>query len=266
MQYVPRLCGIGLAVCLTVLAASNAPAQVSGQIDLQPPGGREFVLDKAEILTEADEQKIREIADRLLTEKAAPIVVVTIESKAQHGGAGLRIETFARLLFDQWGIGPATLGDDPWNYGMLLLVSEQDREARIELGAGWKRDKDAVAQQIMDDLIIPHAKRGQLSQGIVAGVEGLDRMARDLQLPTRPRPTWHYVVGAIFVGLAIFTIVSLIRRGSSGWAWLMWAAIFAGVGAFLYHMATSSSSGGGGYSGGSFGGGFSGGGGASGSW
>lgn len=249
------------------LAPQSAWAQLPGQIALERPGDRQFVVDKANLISEADEQKIREIADRLLTDKAAPIIVVTIESKSQYGGEGLRIETFARLLFDQWGVGPANLGENPWNYGMLLLVSQQDREARIELGAGWKREKDAVAQRIMDDLIIPRFKRGQFSEGIVAGVEGLDRMARELQLPTRPRPTWHYLAGAVFVGLMIFTAVSLYRRGASGWAWLMWAGIFAVVGTVLYHLATSrSSGGGGGFSGGSFGGGFSGGGGASGSW
>lgn len=249
-----------------MLATASAMAQLPGRIELQPPGDRQFVLDKADIIEEVDEQKIREIADRLLTDKAAPIVVVTIESMAQHGGEGLRIESFARLLFDQWGVGPATLGDASWNHGMLLLVSQQDRQARIELGAGWKREKDAVAQQIMDQQIIPRFRSGEYSEGILAGVVGLDRMARELQLPTRPRPTWHYVAGAVFLALMIFTVVSLIRRGSSGWAWLMWTAIFAGIGAVLYHMATSNSSGSGGYSGGSFGGGFSGGGGASGSW
>lgn len=264
--FVARSGWLRIAIFALALVPVTAPAQVSGRIDLQRPGDREFVLDKAELIDAADEQKIREIADRLLTDKAAPIVVVTIESMAAHGGSGLRIETFARLLFDQWGVGPAQLGETPWNHGMLLLVSEQDRKARIELGAGWKREKDAVAQQIMDELIVPRFRNGEFSAGIVAGVEGLDRMARDLQMPTRPRPTWHYVVAAIFFGLAIFTAVSLYRRGSSGWAWLIWAAIFAGVGAVLYQMASDRSSGGGGFSGGSFGGGFSGGGGATGSW
>ena len=242
-------------------------AQNPGQIDIKRPGDREFVLDTASLITDADEQKIKQLADRLLTDKAAPIIVVSVESMARHGGAGMRIETFARLLFDQWGIGPAQLGKTQWNYGMLLLVSKGDRQARIELGAGWKREKDAVAQQIMDDLIIPRFKSGDFSGGIVGGVEGLDKMARDLQLPSRPRPASHYIIGAIFFGLLVFTVISLIRRGASGWAWLFWAALFGIVGAILYHMATSSgSSGDGGYSGGSFGGGFSGGGGASGSW
>jgi len=239
-----------------------------GNIDLQPPGPHEFILDKAGLVTEPDKQKIKQLGDKLLKDKAAPIIVVTIDSMSQYGGSGLRIETFARLLFDQWGIGPAKLGKTPWNYGILLLVSKGDRQARIELGAGWRRDKDVLAEKIMEEQIIPRFKQGDYSGGIVAGVESLDKMARDLQLPSRPHSSSEYIIPAVMIGLAVFTIVSLIRRGSSGWAWLFWAGLLGVVGAILYDMARSSShnSGGGGFSGGSFGGGFSGGGGASGSW
>jgi uncharacterized protein len=73
---------------------------------------------------------------------------------------------------------------------------------------------------------------------------------------------------AVAIGLMIFTVVSLIRRGASGWAWLMWGAVFSIIGYLLYSFLRSSmsSGGGGGFSGGSFGGGYSGGGGATGSW
>ncbi len=256
-----------LAVVLALGLSGRAEAQQSNLISLDPPGDREFILDNADMISAEDEAKIKQIADQLLTDKAVPIVVVTIDSMAQYGGAGMRIETFARLLFDQWGIGYEKVGDVPWNYGMLFLISKQDRKARIELGADWKHDKDAEAQRIMDEMIIPEFKSGDFSGGILAGVEGLDKIGRGLEIPQQPRPMWHYVAAVVFVGLAIFTAVSLFRRGASGWAWLFWGALFAGVGALLYHMATSSSSsGGGGFSGGSFGGGFSGGGGASGSW
>lgn len=260
----------GLSLLLIVLSGLVFSPQVQAQqdklISLDPPGERDFILDKADMISAEDEAKIKQIADQLLTDKAAPIVVVTIDSMSRYGGRGMRIETYARLLFDQWGIGYEKVGDVPWNYGMLFLISKQDRKARIELGAGWKHDKDAEAQRIMDEMIIPKFKDGDFSGGILAGVEGLDKIGRGLEIPQQPRPMWHYVAAVAFVGLAIFTVISLIRRGASGWAWLMWAAVFAGVGAILYHMATSSSSSGGGFSGGSFGGGFSGGGGASGSW
>ena len=117
----------------------------------------------------------------------------------------------------------------------------------------------------MDEHIIFHFKQGRFAEGIVAGVEALDQMGRKLKLPTRPRPWWHYALVVGCIGLAIFTIVSLIRRGASGWAWIFWGVVFAFVGTILYQLVTSRGSGGG-FSGGSFGGGSSGGGGATGSW
>ena len=256
------------AVLLPVAATAQPPLPAERfQIDLPRPGEREFVRDQAGMIDDADEKAIRETADKLLTDKATPIIVVTIDSMSAHGGGGLRIETFARLLFDQWGIGHAKLGKTNWNTGILLVVSKNDRQARIELGAGWRRDKDAQCQQIMDELIIPRFKRGEFSAGIAAGVDALDKMARDLELPKQPRPLWHYALMGGALALFVFTVVSLIRRGASGWAWLFWGVVFSVIGAVLYHVISNSgSSSGGGFSGGSFGGGFSGGGGASGSW
>lgn len=245
-------------------AASGTP----GQIKIERPGERDFVVDLADLLPSPDEQRIREIATKLLNDKATPIIVVTIESMAKYGGAGMRIETFARLLFDQWRVGQEKLGGQLWNTGILLLVSKDDRRARIELGAYWKHEQDALAQQIMAEQIVPRFRQGNYSGGIVAGVESLDKMARGLQLPKPPTPWWQPLVVVGAIGLAIFTAVSLVRRGSSGWAWLLWGVVFSIIGYLLYSLLTNAgrSSGGGGFSGGSFGGGFSGGGGATGSW
>ena len=235
------------------------------EITLERPGEREFVRDLAGMLSPEAKEQIVKLCDQLLTDKATPIIVVTIDSMANHGGEGMQIEAFSTILFNQWQIGQAKLNDEVWNTGILLLVSKEDRKARIELGGGWGRREDGLCRQIMDEQIIPHFKQGDYSAGIVAGVESLDKMARKLELPSRPVPWWHYalIVGAI--GLAIFTAVSLYRRGSSGWAWLMWGVVFAVVGTILYQMMNNRSSSGG-FGGGSFGGGSSGGGGASGSW
>jgi uncharacterized protein len=184
---------------------------------------------------------------------------------ARHGGANMRIETFANLLFDQWGIGYEKVNNQTWNTGILLLMSESDRKARIQLGAGWAHEKNELCQQIMDEQIIPRFKQGDFSAGIVAGVEALDAMARDKELPAPPIDWKKVAIVVVFIALAIFTIVSLIRRGSSGWAWLLWGVVFSVVGYMLYSMLTNRG-GGGGFGGGSFGGGFSGGGGATGSW
>ena len=258
---VPARTAIAL-VCLTIWAPV---AMGEGIIKSLPrPGDREFVRDLARMLSPEDTQEIKKLCDELLTAKATPIIVVTIRSMADHGGRGMRIETFSRLLFDQWQVGIAKVNGKSWNTGILLLVSEGDRKARIELGAGWKRGKDELCSQIMEELIIPEFKAGDFSAGIVVGVKALDKMARDLKIPKRARPMWHYLLILGAIGLAIFTGVSLYKRGASGWAWLFWGAVFTVVGLLLYNLLRSSSSDG--FGGGAFGGGSSGGGGATGSW
>jgi uncharacterized protein len=263
-----------LFILVVAICAPTAAADL--RIDLDPPGPREFILDEAGKIDPATQDHLRQACDKLLTDKAVPIIIVTINSMAEHGGAGMRIETFARLLFDQWQVGIAKLGKQSWNTGILVLVSVDDRKARIELGAGWGREKDHICQQIMDERMVPMFKRGDFGGGISAGVEALEAMARAKHLPavrTAPRPWWHTALVAGVIGLGIFTVVSMIRRGAGGWAWLFWGALFSILGFLLHKLLTSSSSDGfgggsfgGGFGGGSFGGGSSGGGGATGSW
>ena len=251
---------------VAVLCCMVASSVVAQDVALERPADLEFVRDNAGMIDEADSQHIREICRNLLAEKATPIIVVTIDSMAKHGGKGQSIEKFATQLFDRWQIGHARLGKTEWNTGILLLISKGDRKARIELGAGWGRSENVLCQSIMDDHIIYHFKQGNFSTGIVAGVEALDKMGRKLTIPSQPRPWWHYaaVVGAI--GLGVFTIVSLQRSGANGWAWLFWGVVFSIIGLVLYNMLTSSSNSSSGGFGSSYGGGSSGGGGATGSW
>ena len=252
-------------------------------ISLDPPGPREFVRDQAHLITEKDQAEIKKIADRLLTQKATPIIVVTMNSMSDYVKYNMRIEAFAQFLFDQWNIGAGKIHGQDWNTGILLLVSKGDRKARIELGANWKHDHDRQTDQIMEQIIIPHFKKGDYSGGILAGVKALDQMARGLTLPagapgrpgaglagkslSEPSPLMIIIMAAM-AGVAIFTIVSLVRSGAHGWGWLLWAGVFALLGMVIYTLMTNSGGGGGGgdYSGGSFGGGSSGGGGSTGSW
>lgn len=266
------------AVLLALAMGRPSPAQLPAElqtIDLERPEPRQFVADHADLIAAEDEAQIQQIADSLLTDMAVPIIVVTINAMADHGGAGMRIETFAHFLFDQWEIGHVRLSDQEyWNRGILLLVSKNDRRARIQYGAGWDEVPNAnrMAQDIMDNQIIPRFKKGDFSAGIVAGVTALDAMARGEPQPRKPLEWWQGALLAGGAALLIFTVISLIRSGTGGWGWLLWAAVFSVLGFLLYQFLTSSSRhgggsfGGGGFSGGSFGGGFSGGGGATGSW
>jgi uncharacterized protein len=263
---------------LALACALPAAAQYQSVQYPPKPGEREFISDNTSetLLTPAQADELRKELDQLLTEKAIPIIVVTIDSMAKYNASGMQIETYARMLFDNWGIGHKQIEvrgrgvgrkrTMDWNKGILLLISVGDQKARIELGDDFGRTKDAQCSQIMQTHIIPFFKRNDYSGGIMAGVRALIQMARDETIEAPPRPMWHYLVIAGAICLAIFTFTSLARRGSSGWAWLFWGVVFSIVGALLYHMLTSRGGRSGGFSGGSFGGGFSGGGGATGSW
>ena len=86
-------------------------------ISLDRPGEREFVRDEAHLLNDRDKEEIKKIADKLLTDKATPLLVITINSMAAHTDFDMRIEAFAHVLFDQWGIGVAKLNGEVWNTG-----------------------------------------------------------------------------------------------------------------------------------------------------
>lgn len=261
---------IPLSLFVLLLLSIHGAYGQENPIALERPGDRDFVVDLAGIIDDGDEAQIRQLADKLLTDTAIPIIVVTIPSMAHYTNQAMSIEAFAELLFNNWGIGHVdSYVESSANRGMLLLVSIADRKARIELGATWGHDFDRVTQGIMDDQIIARFKRDDFSGGVLHGVLALESLARGENLPRPYVPPYYYLIAAAVAALAIFTIVSLIRRGMSGWAWVFWAAVFGLLGYVLYSMLVNSRSRGsfgGGFGGGSFGGGFSGGGGATGSW
>ena len=264
-------------MCLIFLASAPLIGGVYEGVGFpEKPGQREFIVDTADMLSATQESSLRTELDSLLTDKAIPIIIVTITSLRVYDAQALSIEQYARQLYDHWGIGHerirvkgAGLGrsqDINWNKGILLLISVRDRKARIELGAGFGHTKDYLCRRIMRDNIIALFKRGDFPGGIESGTRALIQMARGEKISAPPRPWWHYGLVALFFFLLVWTAISLQQSGSSGWAWLFWGIVFSILGAVLWGILTSRGRGGGGFSGGSFGGGFSGGGGATGSW
>lgn len=287
---------LGWMVCALWSLFNPVLAQSSREIPLARPGDRQFVVDRAQLIAPGDLEEIRRVADGLLTDQAIPIIVVTIHSKAELHRSTMFIDDLARALFNQWQIGVAKRPDGSvWNRGILLLVSKEDREARIQLGDGWGRGRDETCRQIMQTVLIPAFKQGDYSSGILAGVRSLETMARG-QYGLKfagyywPEPWWVMPLLLLGALVALLTAVSLARSGSSGWAWLCWGFLFgmgAMAAAYAYdrmleaRLRRDSEAGGIGggdswtgdsWSGGSFGGGSSdggdggGGGGASGSW
>ena len=138
---------------LLLLAARIGAAQ--GILEL-PLSGR--VMDRADVLSSATETAL----DNLLTtherETGNQVVVATVPSLG-----GRSVEVVANRLFRQWELGQAE--DDN---GVLLLVSRDDRELRIEVGYGLEATlTDARAGGIVDDVIVPRFRDGDFDGGVL---------------------------------------------------------------------------------------------------
>ena len=148
------------------------PYSVKGISFPDKPAFEKFVVDRANFIGTEAEASINEISQSLLRQVKIPIFVVTITSLSKYDANSYSVEDYARNLFDHWGIGYKD-----HNYGILLLISKEDRKARIELGAEWGRTQDHKMQKIMDKVIIPKFKENDFENGILEGVIALQNFA-----------------------------------------------------------------------------------------
>lgn len=287
-----------LLLCLTVILTIPLVARAAPTIKLERPGQHQFIVDQADFLLPVDENYLRGVCGALLRDRATPLIIVTVTSMAEHGGAGMSVETFAATLFDEWGIGHPQIAGRDWDTGILLLLSRDDRQARIEFGRGWKRLYDDDAQLIIDNDIIPNCRAGHYANAVTAAAASLDRLARraipdpatlgaaeSLKVvpppPGREMPRRRssrdfdalgfLIFGGVGIAVVLAFLAGTLRSGRSG-PGLGGRPQRGGRLRGTSSMSSSSggglggSRGGGGFGGGSFGGGRSGGGGASGGW
>ena len=74
-------------------------------------------------------------------------------------------EHFATRMFNGWGIG-----DPVRNDGVMFLFAMQDRNMRLEVGAGYHSDWDKAASDIVQSIMVPNFKQGNVNGGVLAGV------------------------------------------------------------------------------------------------
>jgi uncharacterized protein len=252
----------------SALAFGQAQEQATaGPRDYSPypapaPG---YVTDLAGVITQQDKDYLNHMIYQTEKKTGVEMVVLTINSIRDYPTGTYNIEGFAAGLFNKWGIGNL-----PKNDGVLLLVAVKDRKARIELGGGYGRSRDADAQRIMNRIMVPYFKKNQFSAGIKKGGTGLASEFAHCRWTF----AWSVVVITLLIVVAVFVAISLFRSGRRGWGWvvvgiitILVLALLRILGRLAHEMAESRSGLGspGGFGGG-FGGGFSGGGGATGSW
>lgn len=201
------------------------------------------------------------------------------------------IEQYGIRVVETWKLGRKGIDD-----GILVLMATQDREVRIEVGYGLEGViPDVTAKRVIEEIMIPRFREGDVAGGLNAGVERLIGLIEGEPLPPPERQTASggafdqyfpmlFVAAIVFGGLmrAIFGKVlgGLATGGVVGLAvWLLGAGLFfaivIAIMAFIFTLGGGrgmpggfGGMGGGGLGGGGFGGGGGGfgGGGASGRW
>lgn len=217
------------------------------------------VVDEAGALSPGTRERLAEMLAAHEQQTGQQVVVVTLKSLQ-----GLGIEEFGYQLGRHWGIGQKDK-----NTGALLIVAPNERKVRIEVGYGLEGQlTDAQSRVIIDQLILPAFRRGDLNGGVLEGTAAMLRVLGGTAEPGAPpqRVPAHVVAGAhMLLTLAVLLVLWIM-------VWSRSRHAFGGVPPIWYFPAGGgrgfSGGGSGGFSGGGFsgGGGSFGGGGASGSW
>jgi uncharacterized protein len=151
---------MGGLIC--VFAVANLPA-----LEVPPLTGR--VNDTAAMLSAATRQQLDDVLARLEQTDSTQIVVLTIPTLG-----GEVLEEFAIKVVDHWKIG-----QKGFDNGAMLLIAQNDRKIRIEVGYGLEGSlTDLMAGRIIRNVIVPHFKAGNFDQGVIDGVQSMIKVVR----------------------------------------------------------------------------------------
>ncbi|MFW3898927.1 TPM domain-containing protein [Pseudomonas putida] len=214
------------------------------------------VVDDANLLDAHTRVQLSQMLEAHEQATGEQVVVATVPDLQ-----GLPIEEYGYQLGRYWGIGQK--GKDN---GALLIVAPQQRKVRIEVGYGLEGLlTDAQSSVIINRIILPAFKRGEMSQGIVQGSAAILQVlgGNPLAQPSRAsaadgegEPPSLWAIGLFIVLVVVVLYLQGLggggRRGGPGGGF---GGGFGGLG--------GGRGGGGGFGGG---GGSFGGGGSSGSW
>ncbi len=152
-----RRFGMIAALALCLLPHSAAAQEVP------PAPAQTYILDLADYLSEAQEADISQQLLALKARSGVEMAVLTHPSAPQF-------EAYATRVFDAWGIG-----DKSRNDGILLLVTRAERAVRLELGAGYGRDWDRAAADVIDREMMPHLRADDINAAVASAIAAAQR-------------------------------------------------------------------------------------------
>jgi uncharacterized protein len=191
-----RLILTALALWLTALPPAAAQEQA------YPDPLSPYVSDHADLIGPEAEARLTEALSLLREETGTEFAVVTIPTRAAYAPSA-SLEAFATGLFNSWGIG-----DPAKNDGILVLVIPEDREMRIELGAGYPPVWDTVAENVIDNSFLPRFREDLYEEGIERGtLATIDRIARPFALNQPPPEESFSFARWFFEGPGAFLVI-----------------------------------------------------------
>ena len=175
---------IGL-LCLLPLLAWAEPATVSdGAKLLEIPSLKARVTDLTGSLTPPDIEALEYQLKGFEERKGAQLVVLILPTTQPE-----TIEQFGIRLFDAWKVGRKGVDD-----GVMLIVAKDDRTLRIEVGYGLEGAlSDATAKRIIEELIVPRFKEGDVPGGVQAGVQAIIKVIDGEVLPADTQAAGGYL-------------------------------------------------------------------------
>ena len=243
----------------TVLGLVLALCGHAALAELEVPRHTGWVVDRAQMLSQSEEQRITTALQGLKAARGgAQMAVLTIPSLE-----GDSLEMFSMRVVESWKLGRKDIDN-----GLLLLIVRDDRKIRLEVGYGLEgRLNDARCGDIIRDMG-PFFRDRRFADGAMFAVGRVQQHltgnapAGVPRQPARSRSRSRTSPGMLLLFIIFFFILPAIFRSRYGWGHTIY------IGGSRHRGSGLGGFSGGGFSGGGFsgGGGGFGGGGASGGW
>jgi uncharacterized protein len=174
-----------------------------------------YVSNPDNIVSEGTVAQINQQLAALEQQTTSQVAVVILYSIGEETDF-----TFAQDLFEEWKIGKANKDN-----GLLILFIKDQKKIRLHTGLGLEGVlPDAICKRIEIQKMVPHFKEGNVDQGILAGVEEVNKILTDPKYAEEIRDDTstnsdiseqaaiYFLLGVIW--LAVGIIVYFVKRKS----------------------------------------------------
>ena len=138
------------------------------------------------LLDAGAETRLQTRLQTLKNNSGVEMTVLTLNNWKDYADGGQTFEDFATGLFNDWGVGASNRND-----GILMLISKDSLDIRIELGDGFDSGYSTTAATIIEETFVPAFRGARYQAGIESGTGAI---ISEIALPNSrglPAPTHH---------------------------------------------------------------------------